>query len=59
LITTYCCLSESVAGQPILALVDPASDPSMMMQAFRTVRLPDGHARLGMAGNAFVLKALW
>jgi hypothetical protein len=54
-----CCLSESVAGQPILALVDPANDPSMMMRAFRTVRLPDGHAPLRMVGNAFVLKALW
>jgi pilus assembly protein CpaE len=38
-------LSESVAGQPILALVDPANDPSMMMRAMRAgaaqvVRLP-------------------
>jgi pilus assembly protein CpaE len=38
-------LNESVAGQPILALVDPADDPSMMVRAMRAgaaqvVRLP-------------------
>ena len=38
-------LNESLVGQPILALVDPASDPSMMVRAMRAgaaqvVRLP-------------------
>jgi pilus assembly protein CpaE len=38
-------LNESLVGQPILALVDPAQDPSMMMRAMRAgaaqvVRLP-------------------
>ena len=38
-------LNESVVGQPILALVDPASDPSLMVRAMRAgaaqvVRLP-------------------
>jgi pilus assembly protein CpaE len=38
-------LNESLAGQPILALVDPASDPSMMVRAMRAgaaqvVRVP-------------------
>ena len=38
-------LNESVVGQPILALVDPASDPSLMIRAMRAgaaqvVRVP-------------------
>jgi len=38
-------LNEAVAGQPILALVDPVSDPSLMVRAMRAgaaqvVRLP-------------------
>ena len=38
-------LNESLVGQPILALVDPANDPSMMVRAMRAgaaqvVRLP-------------------
>ena len=38
-------LNESVVGQPILALVDPPSDPSLMVRAMRAgaaqvVRLP-------------------
>jgi pilus assembly protein CpaE len=38
-------LNEAVVGQPILALVDPASDPSLMVRAMRAgaaqvVRLP-------------------
>lgn len=38
-------LNESVAGQPILALIDPAGDPSLMIRAMRAgaaqvVRLP-------------------
>jgi pilus assembly protein CpaE len=38
-------LNESVVGQPILALVDPADDPSLMLRAMRAgaaqvVRLP-------------------